>query len=737
MGRKSLRILAGLLAATWLSIGTAFAQSTGTTGSINGRVNDASGSILPGVTVTVTSTSLLGLQTAITDESGNYRFPALPPGTYTITYDLPGFQKLERSGIRIAINFTATVNVTLEVAALAETLTVVGDSPVIDATSTRVQQTFTLETMSEIPNARQMWSLIAATPSVTMARVDVGGSQAGTQGNYTTYGYNGQRQVSVEGINITYNASLSSFYPDYGSLEEVSVGTVSHSAEVANPGTQTLLLTKSGGNRLSGEVFFDYGNDAMQSSNIPDEVIAQGIREHSNEQKTNRNFHGNVGGPLKRDRLWWHLAYHNQKSELDQPNFVGAMAGVTYDTVMLNQTAKVTGQLNQNNKLIGYYSRNQLLQVPVPSTTFTSEIGTTADRHNDVTLFKGEWNRTLNNNTYFEVRYGQVILSSSNLAQTDTTAFNVVDAATGTATGGGAKRQYIPRRKQLDGALTYFKNGWGGTHNMRFGGGLQLESKEDGSTQNASGNVRQNMNAGAPINVVLYAPTAFKVNKKAGDVEEGDLTTLDRLSVGSAYFNDEWSLGRTTFNLGLRFDRYHAWSPEQVQIPYSFGPLVVPAATFPEADYFTWNMVVPRIGVIHDLFGDGKTFVKFNYSLFAFNPGILLGGLANENQLIKSVTYAWNDIRACPGCVAGDGIYQPGEEGNLLASTLAGTTAMDPELEAADLDAGHCVSRAADQGGPRRPCGVRLLHGERSGPAVSGVPPPQRLHRPLQRRRSR
>ncbi|HYU77457.1 MAG TPA: TonB-dependent receptor [Vicinamibacterales bacterium] len=681
MTRRIAQALLALVAVGWLSVDSGLAQTTGTTGSITGKVIDASGGVLPGVTVTVSSPSLLGVQTSVTDSGGSYRFPALPPGVFSVTYELAGFRTLKREDIRVSLNFTATLNVSLEVAALQETVTVTGDSPVIDATSTRVQQTFTLKEMSEIPNARQMWSLIAATPSVTMARTDVGGSQAGTQGNYTAYGFNGQRQVVMEGINVTYDASLSAFYPDYGSLEEVSVGTISHGAEAANPGTQTQMLTKSGGNRLSGEVFQDYGNNSMQGANIPDNVLAQGIREHSNEWVISRNFHANGGGPAKKDKIWWHVAYHNQKSAIEQPNFIGSMTGVTYDTFMYNFTGKVTGQLNKSNKLIGYFSRNQLLQRPVPTFTFTSEIGTTADRENLVRVAKVEWNGTLSNNLYAEARFGGVNLYSSNLAQTDTRAFLVVDSALGTATGGERKRQYTPQRRQIEATLSYFKDAWGGSHTFKIGGGALPELRNDGYTQLASGNVRQNMNNGAPVSVVLDVPTAVKVSQQAGNVDKGDLTTLDRLKVYSAYASDQWQVGRLTMNLGLRWDRYHAWSPEQEQHAYSFGPLNVPELTFPEQDYFTWNKVVPRIGGTYDLAGNGKTVVKVNYSLFAFNPGISLGGFANKNQLQKTVTYAWADNRVCPGCIAGDGIYQPGEAGNLLASSLSNSIQIDPNLK--------------------------------------------------------
>src|SRR5215470_10436906 len=152
-----------------LSPAAAHAQGGGasTTGSISGKVADTSSAVLPGVTVNATSPAAMGIQTTVTDGGGNYRFPALPPGTYTLSFELPGFNTLKRENIQIAMGFTATVNVELAVASLQKTVTVTGDSPVIDTSSTRVQQNFKLEALQEIPNARDLWGLLGVTPSVS------------------------------------------------------------------------------------------------------------------------------------------------------------------------------------------------------------------------------------------------------------------------------------------------------------------------------------------------------------------------------------------------------------------------------------------------------------------------------------------------------------------------------------------------------------------------------------------
>src|SRR6266704_3056883 len=189
--RRRFHLVVAVLAVCLLASTHAFPHGAGasTTGSINGKVADSSGGVLPGVTVSATSPSSMGVQTSITDSGGLYRFPALPPGSYTVTFELPGFNTLKRENIQISMGFTATVNVELAVASLQETVTVTGDSPVIDTSNTRVQQNFKLEALQEIPNARDLWALLAVTPGVAMTRIDVGGNRAGTQTGYVAYGY--------------------------------------------------------------------------------------------------------------------------------------------------------------------------------------------------------------------------------------------------------------------------------------------------------------------------------------------------------------------------------------------------------------------------------------------------------------------------------------------------------------------------------------------------------------------
>ena len=344
------RILRGLVATTALMVcmaGSAFAQGGGasSTGTIQGKVSDSSNAILPGVTVTATSPSMIGVQTQVTNENGAYRFPAVPPGVYSLHFEIAGFNAFKRDNVQVSLGVTVTINAELAVATLQETVTVSGASPVIDTSATRVQQNFKLEQLDAIPNGRDMWALLAATPGVIMGRIDVGGNRAGTQTGYTSYGLTGQVRVSVEGINTTEGTGGAGFYFDYGSFEEVFLGVAGQGAEAATPGVQSQFLGKSGSNKFSGELYQDFYNNSFQGSNLTDEMInSQGLRKGSNEVEKYYDTNVNFGGPIKRDKAWFHYSWRRQFNAVQQPLFT---FDKTFDTWNQNPSAKVTYQVNR------------------------------------------------------------------------------------------------------------------------------------------------------------------------------------------------------------------------------------------------------------------------------------------------------------------------------------------------------------------------------------------------------
>jgi len=671
------RVLAALLVV--LSFGaSAYAQGGGasSTGTIQGRVTDAQGAVLPGVTVTATSPSALGAQTTVTSETGNYRFPAIPPGTYELSFELAGFNGLKRSGIVISLGFTANVNIELALATLQETVTVSGASPVIDTTATRVVQNFKLDQLQSIPNSRDMWALLAVTPSVQMGRIDVGGNRAGTQTGYTAYGQSGQVRVLIEGINTTEGTTGAGFYFDYSSLEEVFLGTSGQSAEMPNPGVQSQFIAKSGGNQFSGEFYQDWYNNSLQGSNIPDSYIVptafnnSPIRAHSNEITKYWNSSLNVGGPIKKDKIWWFGTYNKQANAVQQPNFT---FDKTFDTTLWNAVAKSTYQINQKNKLIGYYQWGQKIQpnrLPFATYTYTSP-DPTNEQNSGSWVYKGEWNGTLSQKVYAEARYGDFGYYFPQITNGNEDYF-WRDSGTLQIDGAHQKTENDRDRKQLTGAMTYYLDSSKGSHTIKVGGEMLKERQWIGFTQGVGGNIENVYNNGVSNQVIFRIPTATEVGKLHNTA---NLYSQNALNANSAFLNDTWAVKKLTINGGVRWDRYTGWLPEQSSLAATVGPTVVQAETFAQTDLYTWNVFAPRIGVVYDLAGDGKTVIKGNYGLYWFNPGVGVSSDVNPNTSSKNETYGWNDIN-------GDKRWQPGEQTTLQSASLKGATGLDPNISA-------------------------------------------------------
>ena len=678
MKRWSIAVLTLMLALAAALPAWAQGGGASSTGTIQGRVTDAQGAVLPGVTVTATSPALIGQQTTVSSEAGSYRFPAVPPGTYTVTYELAGFNTLRREGISITLGFTANLNVELTLATLQETVTVTGASPVIDTTSTRVQQNFKLEQLQSIPNGRDMWALLAVTPAVQMTRIDVGGNRAGTQTGYNAYGFTGQVRVLIEGINTTEGTGGAGFYFDYASLEEAFLGTSGQGAEMPNPGVQSQFIAKSGGNMFNGEYYLDWYNNALQGSNLPDNYttpVAQGgygIREGANEIDRYYDTAIQAGGPIKKDKVWWFGTYRKQFNAVAQPQF---RFDQTFDTELWNAVGKGTYQVNQKNKLIGYYQWGQKLQATrLPyAAYFYNDAGSTNKQDSGSWVYKGEWNGTITDKLYVEARYGEFGYYFPLTANTDEQYF-WRDTGLNEVTGGQQRWQLDRTRKQTTGAATYFLDTSKGSHTFKVGGEYLNEIGWEGYEQQFGGDIDHQYANGVSSTVVFTLPTATEVGK-LGLGRDGALTAQSALSVFGAFINDTWAVGRLTVNAGLRYDRYSGSLPEQNQLAASVGPTSVQALTFAQQDLYTWNQFAPRIGATFDLSGDGKTVIKANYGLFWHNPGVGVGSDANPNTTAKSETYVWNDIN-------GDRRWQQGEQGALTGRNLAGAISLDPDIKA-------------------------------------------------------
>jgi hypothetical protein len=689
--RRLSKIVWALAAVLFLGAAPAFAQGGGasSTGSISGDVKDPQGGVLPGVTVTATSPAQIGALVAVTNEAGIYRFPSVPPGEYRLAFELPGFQSLTREGVRVTLGFNAQVNVQLGVATLQETVTVSGQSPVIDTSATRVQTNFDQQQLASIPNARDMWSLLATTPSVTLNRVDVGGATMGTQTTYFAYGYSGQNRPLVEGINTTEGTAAAGFYLDYGSFEEVFIGAAGNSAEMPNPGVLTQFVSKGGGNNLSLNLYYDFETEDLQSRNLADDQIAPNtaIREDGNRLSSYRNLNVGVGGPIIRDKFWGFFAYLNQSNSVAAPPTGSFLDGTPFDTKLFNYTGKGTYQINQNNKLVGYLQHGTKQQpTRTDINTGGAPVHVTADsttlQDSPSWVYKGEWNGTIGQNLFAEVRAGQFGYNFGLVSNTTDTRYESLSS--NQVVGGGRDWMNRRRRNQYTGAISYFKDNWaGGSHNFKFGGELLDESGNIIWIQGYADNVIHFVRG--DLTGPLSETTADSVRLyNNADSKNGLVTT-------SFFITDSWSINRLTLNLGARFDRYRAWLPAQS----------LPAGRFTSAfDYaevsevIAFNHIVPRMGATYDVTGDGKTVLKANWGRFAFNPGVNLADAVNPNTSTQYEVWTWNDLN-------GDLVFQDDERAGAAPTQKFGgatNTFIDDNLENSYTDeASFFVERAVLQ----------------------------------------
>ncbi len=674
MLKRYRNIVWALTAALLLTAGPAFAQGGGasSTGSISGEVRDSQGGVLPGVTVAATSPAQIGVLTAVTNEAGIYRFPSVPPGEYRLSFELPGFQTVVRDGIRITLGFNAQVSVQLGVAALEETVTVSGESPVIDTTATRVQTNYDQQALSSLPNARDMWSLLSTTPSVSLNRVDVGGSTAGTQTTYFAYGYSGQNRPLIEGINTTEGTAAAGFYLDYGSFEEVFIGAAGNSAEMPNPGVLTQFVGKSGGNSPSVSLYYDYENESIQSRNLAaDQILpAPGatIREDGNRLAEYKNLNLGVGGPIMLDRVWGHFSYLNQQNSVAAPPAGSFLDGTAFNTKLFNYTGKLTYQLNQANKLVGYLQHGTKQQ---PNRTDSSNllgapVHLTADstvlQNSPSWVYKGEWNGTIGQNMYAEVRAGQFGYNFGLVSNTTDTRYESLTS--NQVLGGGRDWELRRRRNQYTGALSYFKDNFlGGSHTFKVGGEYLDEKGQTLWNQGYAENVIHFVNGDLTQGVAATTPSAVRLYNNSN--------SWSALATTSAFVTDTWALGKLTMNLGVRFDHYRPWLPEQ---SLAAGRFVATDTTFPEeSEVVSFSHFVPRIGAIYDFARDGRTVLKANYGRFYFNTGVNLADAVNQNSGNQYTDYTWNDLN-------GDRVFQNGEEGVFQRRVGGSNVSIDPEL---------------------------------------------------------
>jgi outer membrane receptor protein involved in Fe transport len=628
-------LVAGLVAALAWSV-----EAQELRGRLTGTVTDNTGSVLPGVTVSVSGPALIQPQTTTTGADGTYRFPALPSGVYAVTYQMSGFRGVKREGIRVTLNTTLTVDTQLELASMAEEVTITADAPVVDTKTTSIGTSFTKELLSDIPNARDLWAAMSQAPGFQMNGYDVGGSHTGTQTGYTTYGFPGDNKTLFEGINVTETRDANAGYFDYGSFEEFQLGGAGNLGEAAGPGALLNFSVKSGGDKLHGDAYFDFQNDDTISDNIPEEFTrgggtdAEGFRAPANglttANTTTKQYDLNVGigGPILKGKLWFYASYRDN----NQYRIIAGLPGEKAQSQLLNKTLKLTYAINARNNIIAFYNERSKLQ-PLRELSLARPVDTAWYQDSKNRPVKLEWTSIVNDRVYLNLQVAHwkndfpLFPTKTKSASNEDIGPARLDLATNQWSGAHSYyHQRVTNRPQVSGAVTYARDGWWGNHNFKLGGEWFRERREF-LRFGGEGEVFYRDRAGVPVEVEVW-------NTPNAGVDDNVSTNV--------YLNDTWTVSsRLTLNLGLRYDRYRLGWPEQSFTPKNsrfFQPASTPATTV-----VTWNSLSPRLGFVWDVSGRGKTVVKAFAGRFFINPSTTISSLENPVGA-AGIRYVFNDL---------------------------------------------------------------------------------------------
>lgn len=662
-------VLVGLLPLTLAS--PAAAQTI--TGSIFGTVTDASGSRLPGVTVTIRSPQLIrGTDVRMTSEEGVYRAPNLPPGTYEVQFELGGFQTVRHADIALLAGQSLAVDAQLQVAQLEESLVVTGDAPLVDVRNSALVNTADTATLENIPVQREFTQILNIMPGVTDGRYDF--SPVNNVHGSTLR----QNVYNLDGVNtddpIT-NATVTLLPPD--AFQEVQVTTAGISAEFGDAsGGVFNYITKSGGNTFSGGANYYYQGENLQADNLTDEYRQAGLTAASGFEHVH-DAGVLLGGPILQNRAWFFGNYRYMDAAETRSDFAEPLT--TTDHMAF---AKGTVQVNAANKgELSYYYRNY---TNFPYTAVASfrnsgdpRVWMGVEKHTHIIVPR--WTSVLNDRTVLEVRWNSSLfqLAATNPNNDGSPAY--IDAATGIFFGGDQHTFGDNRRDRhrIKGDLSYFRERWlGGTHN--FKGGLEWGYDPVFQERIFQGARSANALFGCSERCISGTPDTWHVLFN-GDPFRVRLWNSPRLTYAenqrlAGYIQDQWVVReRVTLNLGARIDRVTGSLPESRGGGGGWEEPVV----FPEQnDLIDITDFSPRFGVVWDVTGDRRTTIKGSAGRFynQINTGYV--SLVDPNG-IGYREFDWHDRN-------GDRIYQVGEEGILRADTRpnpARRPQIDPDLK--------------------------------------------------------
>ena len=644
-----------VLASLALLLGTPIAQAQ-TTGSITGLVTDASGAVLPGVTITLSGDRLIGgPQTQVSDTNGTYRFARLVPGSYGVKFELQGFRNVERPDVRISAAFVASINAKMEVGSVSETITVTGESPTVDVRSNVQQTVMNQEILEGIPTGRDPWSLAKLIPGVQVATYDVGGTQSMQQSSMSAHGSNtADVSYNIDGATVNWpggSGGATMMYYDQGMFEEVNYMTSAIPAEQMVGGVSINMVTKDGSNMWKGNVRYNFANDGLQASNWEDTVAyVKSINPAAvflgNPTKKTYDLNVSGGGALIQNKMWINGTIRRWvvNKLVNAKNDDGSQA--LDDNDLANYSGKVVTQITTNNKLgVSYLWNNKIRGHRRDSTTQIIPDIASVRQTNPVQTTQAKYTG-IKGSLVFESNFSVMDGQTNYVYQPDTdpAAIRYVDNVTGQVKFASTREEHQPNsRHQFDNVLTFGKSGLGGEH--LFKAGVQWSRLYYQSSYSVQGDHYVEYNSGVPTQVRQF---------------NTPITQRNIAKVPGFFLQDAWSMNRLTLNVGGRWDKYVGTLPDQERTGGRFiGP-----ATFPGREVLNQSRGVFRFGASYDLTGSGRTALKASYSRYALQVGI---------DRVTSVNPLSNGSRTCPWTDPnGDGKFQDSEINVAQCSAFSG-----------------------------------------------------------------
>lgn len=575
-----------------LLTGLSFAQRV--TGKIIGKVSDDEGTPLPGVTVEISSPSLMGgVHSQMTSEDGGYRFINLPPGTYKLVFSLDGFQTIERLNIKVSLNTTVTEDIVLKQSTVEESITVTAEAPVVDVTKSGVTVNFTKEQMENLPSGRfTVYDIIKQTPGIPQ--------QEQSEWTNTIYGSNTPSNAYlVDGIDVSSPGQGHGWnWQPQDMFEEVEVSGIGAPAEYGNfTGAVINIVTKSGGNTFSGSASY-YGQfQSLTDDNNPkgnfSSIPADKVYSYHRDKYLNASF--NLGGPIVKDKLWFFGLY-----EKNDDSYSPWLVNPEFPTKWLGNKAlfKLSTQLGAKHRLVGsyYYENYEFPESPdefnLPETV-SNEIGHT---HTWTLLYTF----LINNYAFFELKYSGWRTFDDYLPSMggDINDPIIWDGYYG-VTAGAPWWAWLGsmNRDQANGSFSYFAEDFlGGDHDFKVG--VQYTKGKSEWTGGYSGGKWYYNYYGYPY--YLYENNPFMYG-----------ATSNALGV---FIDDSWTIStRLTVNLGLRFDHNDGSIPSW----YVYDGWERTSERVPGIDNIVnTNNFSPRLGLAFQLTSDHKTLLKASYGRY-------------------------------------------------------------------------------------------------------------------------